>query len=66
MFYTVKHLIINVTLMHLEYDGLSGFYNSQNSKTKILELKGTQEKQIKHFSKFEEVETLVLHQKVGN
>ena len=63
--YNVKHLIINVTSMHLECSGVSGFSSSQNSKTKILELKGTQENQIKRFSKFEEVETVVLHQKVG-
>ena len=51
--------------MHLECDGWSGFWSNENPKTKILELKGTQENQIKRFLDFKEVETVVLHQRVG-
>ena len=47
--------------MHLGCNGWSGFYFTQSSETKILELKGTQENPIKNFKKFEEVETVVLH-----
>ena len=51
--------------MYLEFKGISGFCSFENPKTKILELKGTQENQINGFLDFKEVETLVLHQKVG-
>ena len=51
--------------MHLESNGSSGFWSRQNPETKILELKGTQENQIKYFLDFKEVEIVVLHQKVG-
>ena len=39
---TVKHLIVNITSMHIKSGGWSGFFSVyENIKTKILELKGT-------------------------